>query len=69
MATPTPLLIFFLYKRYRKKFTNNPNNLGKKPKGGLFWYFTFLLKLIGVAIIASIIIRIIDLLISLFSNL
>ena len=44
MAGPNPLLLFFLYQTYRKNFLNDPNNIGKKPKGCFVWSFLSLLK-------------------------
>ena len=66
MAGPNPLFIFLLYRNYRKKFLNDPNNLGKQPNGCFVWYFGFVFKLFGIVLIIAVVLYLILGLIELF---
>ena len=45
MPRPNPLILLFLYNRYKDKFLSNPANVNKKPKGCFVWFISFYIKL------------------------
>lgn len=50
MSGPNPLFLLFFYEIYRKKFLNNPNNVGKQPQGCFVWSLLFLLKFAAIVV-------------------
>ena len=68
---PGPKLFFLslLYESYRKKFYNDPKNLGKQPQGCLIWYLGFMFKLVAICAVFMVVILAFITLADLLSNL
>ena len=67
MAAPNPLLLWWLYKLYCKRFYRKPENEGKKPKGCLSWFLSLYLKILLVAVLLIAILFLIELIAAAFA--
>ena len=60
MAGPNPIIFFFFYKMYRKRFYKNPKNANKKPMGCLCWFVVFLFKIFLFSFICMLIFLLVE---------